>query len=74
MPSVNPHPWVSRGSHQDLALQMDAPALGGRAGMESAQGPRTGVSQGHNLDNCLRMPAGWDWGGGAGGGGTERTK
>lgn len=42
--------------------------------MEFVQGLRIGVFQGYNLDNCLRMFVGWDWGGGVGGGGIERIK
>lgn len=58
MLSAIPDPSVSRGSSHGLRLQVDATPLGGRAGMESAQGPRTGASQGHDLVNCLGMTIG----------------
>lgn len=58
-----PTPWSSIVMSR---LQVDAKTLGGRAGVESAQGPRTGISQGPNLDKCLGMTVGWDsgWQGG----------
>lgn len=52
-----PTPWSSIVMSR---LQLDAKTLGSRAGVESAQGPRTGISQGPNLGKCLGMTVGWD--------------
>lgn len=54
---LTPAPWSSV---MISRLQVDAKTLGDRAGVESAQGPRTGISQGLSLGECLGMTVGWD--------------